>query len=54
MEAARTDRKMIPLMLLQEALLFIIQHPEYIPLNATLCRNQSISEKLSQSPERLA
>jgi hypothetical protein len=54
MEAARTDRKMTPLMLLQEAFLFIIQHPEYTTLNATLCRNQSISEKLSQSPERLA
>lgn len=54
MEAARIDRKIAPLMLLQEVFLFIIQHPEYNPLNATLCRNQSMSEKLSQSPERLA
>lgn len=31
MEAARTAHEITPLMLLREAFLFIIQHPEYTP-----------------------
>jgi hypothetical protein len=54
MEAVRTDRKMAPLMLLQETFLFIIQHPEYTPQTPRYAVINPHQKKLSQSPERLA